>query len=113
MSGITNISLTDSGFGYATAPTITISLPGGDSASATAVASLNLEGTQVLSISLTDSGYYYTNTPTVTIDLPTTAIQSAAATVNLDSATAPLPLSISSLSLSNAGSYYVIEPEVY
>ena len=112
MSGITNISLTDSGFGYATAPTITISLPGGDSASATAVASLNLEGTQVLSISLTDSGYYYTNTPTVTIDLPTTAIQSAAATVNLDSATAPLPLSISSLSLSNAGSYYVIEPEV-
>ena len=112
MSGITNISLTDSGFGYATAPTITISLPGGDSASATAVASLNLEGTQVLSISLTDSGYYYTNTPTVTIDLPTTAIQSAAATVNLDSATAPLPLSISSLSLSNAGSYYQIEPEV-
>jgi len=112
MSGITNISLTDSGFGYATAPTITISLPGGDSASATAVASLNIEGTQVLSISLTDSGYYYTNTPTVTIDLPTTAIQSAAATVNLDSATAPHPLSISSLSLSNAGSYYLLEPEV-
>lgn len=112
MSGITNITLTDSGFGYATAPTITISLPGGDSASATAVATLNFEGTQVLSISLTDSGYYYTNTPTVTIDLPTTAIQSAAATVNLDSATASLPLSISSLSLSNAGSYYLIEPEV-
>lgn len=66
---ITSLSITDSGFGYITAPTVTISLPDLDSAVATATASINGSG-NVSSISVVDSGSFYVNIPTVTISAP-------------------------------------------
>lgn len=74
---ITSLSLTDSGFGYIVAPTITISVPDLDSGTATATTTIDVNK-RVTGINLVDSGAYYVNIPTVTIDPPNTGIVTAA-----------------------------------
>lgn len=68
MAGITSLSITDSGFGYTTAPNVTISLPDLPATNATATA--NLSNDFVSSITINDSGAFYINVPSVTFSPP-------------------------------------------
>ena len=77
---ITSLSITDSGFGYTTAPSVTISVPDQDSANATATASINGAG-NLSAITLTDSGTYYISPPTVTISSPPGGVVTSASVV--------------------------------
>jgi hypothetical protein len=68
---ITSLSITDSGFGYTTAPTVTIAAPDLDSGTATAVAVRLSDDHDIINrIDITDSGAYYVGIPTVTIGSP-------------------------------------------
>jgi len=67
---VTSLSITDSGFGYTTAPGITISVPDQDSANATATATVTNGSVDFDGITITDSGSYYVDIPTVTIAPP-------------------------------------------
>lgn len=66
MSGITSVTLTDSGERYFAPPVITVSLPDADSANATAQLRMNPDGT-IGSVELIDSGAYYTTAPSARI----------------------------------------------
>jgi hypothetical protein len=67
---IQSISIATSGFGYPSAPTITISaptLPGG--VQATATATIDASG-RVTTVTLTASGYNYASAPTISVSAP-------------------------------------------
>ena len=63
-AGISSITVTSPGSGFATAPTVTIS--GGGGTGATAVATIS--GGAVTSVTITDAGEGYTSNPTVTFN---------------------------------------------
>ncbi len=63
---VNGFNLGPNGFGYLTAPTVTITGGGGSGASATA----NLTGTSVSSLTIINPGSGYTSAPTVTIAPP-------------------------------------------
>jgi len=64
---VVSILLTDRGSGYTSAPTVTISAPGGGSTTATANAVFNTTSNQLESITITNAGSGYTSAPTITI----------------------------------------------
>ena len=64
--GVRNVTVTDGGNNYASAPAVSFSGTGGSGTTATAV----LDGDMVDSITVTASGSGYTATATVTIDAP-------------------------------------------
>jgi hypothetical protein len=93
---VTGITVTNGGTGYTTAPTITLSAPGGTGGTqATATATVDGAGA-VTSITLTNPGKGYTSAPTVTIGGPG---NNAAATVGFALATAAVPAQIATMML--------------
>lgn len=86
MGRLTNIDITDSGFGYSTAPLITIGPPTADSSNAAATLTRDTINNRVASVTLTDSGQYYISPPTTTVSLPTADSADAVATVDLHKA---------------------------
>lgn len=86
MGRLTNIDITDSGFGYSTAPLITISPPTADSSNAAATLTRDTINNRVASVTLVDSGQYYISPPTTTVSLPTADSADAVATVDLHKA---------------------------
>jgi fibronectin-binding autotransporter adhesin len=62
---LTAITVTNPGFGYISAPTVTLS--GGGGTGATATANIGLNG-QITSINITNAGTGYTSSPTVSIE---------------------------------------------
>jgi len=70
---VMSISVTNSGFGYASAPTVTIAAPssGGTRATATALLGTGASAGQIVGFTITNSGSGYTSIPSVTISLPT------------------------------------------
>jgi hypothetical protein len=67
---VVNVTVTDGGSGYTTAPAVTISGDGGSGAAATA----SVSGGEVTGITVTSAGTGYTSLPTVTIAPPPTSI---------------------------------------
>lgn len=63
---VASILLTDRSYGYTSAPTVTISNPGGSGTTATANAVFNATSSQIESITITNSGSGYTSAPSVT-----------------------------------------------
>lgn len=59
--------VTDRGFGYTSAPTVTISAPGGAGTTATGTAAIGGTSGQVERITVSNAGTSYTSTPTITI----------------------------------------------
>ena len=111
MAGITSINISDTGWGYKTAPSIKVSLPNEDSSNATAVAVLS--GQKVSSISMVDSGQFYFSEPTVSFSLPTADSETATiSSVTLDSAGAAIPYGIGNITVDEAGTYYTTDPNV-
>ncbi|RLS73609.1 MAG: hypothetical protein DWI01_02720 [Planctomycetota bacterium] len=70
---VISISVTNSGFGYASAPTVTIAAPpsGGTRATATALLGTGASAGQIVGFIITNQGSGYTSIPSVTISLPT------------------------------------------
>ena len=70
---VMSISVTNSGFGYASAPTVTIAAPpsGGTRATATALLGTGASAGQIVGFIITNQGSGYTSIPSVTISLPT------------------------------------------
>jgi hypothetical protein len=91
---VTSLSITDSGFGYTTAPGITISVPDQDSANATATATVTNGSVDFNGITITDSGSYYVNIPTVTFSSPPGGHVSSASTVGGENGTGHIPQQI-------------------
>lgn len=106
MAKVTSLTITDSGFGYTSAPIITISPPDTDSADATGT--VNVTNEIVTSVTLTDSGQYYTSVPGVTFSLPTADSVTATGTLTIDSSTG----AINSVTITDSGAYYITEPLV-
>jgi hypothetical protein len=63
---VTSIVVTNRGSGYTSAPTVTITAPGGTSTTATATAVINATSGQVESVTITNAGTGYTSAPTIT-----------------------------------------------
>ena len=70
---VLSISVTNPGFGYASAPTVTIAAPsvGGTRATATAILGTGAFAGQIVDFTITNQGLGYTSIPSVTISLPT------------------------------------------
>jgi hypothetical protein len=62
---VTSIVVTNRGSGYTSAPTVTITAPGGVSTTATANAVINATSGQVESLTITNAGSGYTSAPTI------------------------------------------------
>ena len=106
MASVSSLSITDSGFGYTTAPAVVISEPDLDSADASGT--INLDNETVASVTLTDSGQYYTTVPTVTFSLPTGDSVTATGTLTIDTTNG----AINSVSITDSGSYYSAVPTI-
>ena len=70
---VLSINVTNPGFGYASAPTVTIAPPssGGTRATATALLGTGASAGQIVGFTITNQGSGYTSIPSVTISLPT------------------------------------------
>jgi len=100
---------TTGGVFYATAPTVTFSLPTGSGNAAEATATLDdisQTGGTVATLGLTTGGRFYTSAPTVTITHPGTSV--AVATVGL----AGSSIDASSVAFSTTGRAYTTAPTV-
>ena len=95
---IAGVSITDSGSGYTTAPTVTIS-GGGNPTDATATATIDGVTGEVTNIQIIESGSGYTSAPTVSIT-GGDAISDATATATIDKR-------VESISMSSGGSGYL------
>ena len=78
---INQVTVTNAGSGYTSAPTVTFSGGGGTGAAATCT--INSSG-QVDSYTITDNGYNYTSAPTITVSAPPSGT-TATATCTIDS----------------------------
>lgn len=76
LNSIGIVTITDSGSGYAVAPSVTFSSPG-TGITATGIAKLGYDAITnsnvITQIQITNAGYGYTETPTITIDSPPTS----------------------------------------
>jgi len=63
---VVSILVTDRGTGYTSAPTVTISAPGGSGVTATANAAVNSTSGQVERVTVSNAGTSYTSAPTIT-----------------------------------------------
>jgi len=105
---VTSLSITDSGYGYKLAPSVTISAPTLDSDSASASSIISTDSDfRIGSVRIDSGGAYYLNAPTVTFDLPTADSQVASAICTIDSNG-----SIVSVSLTDSGMYYTSAPDI-
>ena len=104
MGRLTNIDITDSGFGYSTAPLITISPPTADSSNAAATLTRDTINNRVASVTLVDSGQYYISPPTTTVSLPTADSADAVATVDLHKALQVIGVSV----IDSGGNKFVV-----
>lgn len=106
MGKVTSLTISDAGFGYTSAPSISIAAPDADSGNASLSATVT--DNRISSINIDSAGRYYVNTPSVTIGLPDADSQGASATVNVFAGDS----GISGLNLTNAGTYYTSAPNV-
>lgn len=98
---ITNITVSNPGFGYSTNPTVTISPP--TASQATATATISSSGS-IASLNITNPGSGYLSIPPVTIQSPAfgatgTAVVSSAGTIQ-------------SVSIANSGFGYLVSPTI-
>lgn len=109
---VTSLNVANGGGGYTSAPTVTISAPGG--AGVTATASATVYNGVVTGLTLLTAGSGYTTTPTVTIAAPTgvtQAVVDAAATwANITYTGLGAKFNLSSVTLSNSGAGYTTNP---
>ncbi len=109
MGGIT---LLTTGSGYATPPTVTIGAPGAGGVRATAVATISGGGVNAINIVEPGSNYSTTVAPTITITggtaLPGQTIVPATASTFVAVAN-----TVGSITVTNSGSGYTHEPQVY
>ena len=63
---VVSVLVTDRGFGYTSAPTVTISAPGGAGTTATGTAAISSTSGQVERITVSNAGTSYTSAPTIT-----------------------------------------------
>jgi len=101
-SGVSTVTVTNSGIGYTVSPTITFSSPY-PAVTATGESFINVSGI-VTSITITNAGFGYTVAPTITIDAAPIS-KTASFTVQMNSNTG-----ISSIVVTNGGSNYVNSP---
>lgn len=109
---VSSLLVTESGTGYTSTPTITIDPPTGSKASfrATASASVNSATGKVSGVTVTFPGRFYDSdvNPSVTIDSATgTAVDFRATGTAVVSNG-----SVTSITLTNSGQYYLADPEV-
>jgi hypothetical protein len=103
---ITDIIIDEPGFGYVTAPTITIDAPPPGGVTATAVATIS--GSRVTSITVTSGGAGY-RMPTVTVSVPSQAFGSIQATAG---AITVVNGRITEIAVGNPGRGYITAPTV-
>lgn len=72
-AGVSAISITQAGFGYRTAPTVTFSAPATGTNTATGTAELNIATGALTGVTVTNAGSGYAIAPTVTISAPPTS----------------------------------------
>jgi hypothetical protein len=72
--GVTGVTITSGGSGYAAAPTVTFSAP---ASGTTATGTATITSGAVTSVTITDPGSGYTSAPTVTFSAPTTGTTAA------------------------------------
>lgn len=99
---VSSITITNSGFGYTVAPTVTIGTP---YPAVTATGTANLISGIVTSITITNSGFGYTVAPTVTIE---DAPISRKATISFQL----VNTGIGSIQIIDGGTNYVIPPTI-
>ena len=104
------VTLLTAGSGYITPPAITIGAPGAGGVTATAVATIT--GGQVTAITIVNPGSNYSTTvaPTVTIAAPPVGVGNTTATASAFVATAG---AVGSINVTNGGSGYTSQPQVY
>ena len=80
---VNEITLTNGGSGYTSAPTVTIQSPSGPGVAIPAQASATVENGVVTGITLLGGGSQYTQTPTITISAPNVGINTATAVATI------------------------------
>jgi len=102
------ISLLTTGSGYTTVPAVTIGAPGAGGVQATAVATISGGGVTAINIVEPGSNYSTTVAPTVTIAAPGAGGVTATASALVATAN-----TVGSITVTNGGSGYVRQPQVY
>ena len=116
---VTSLTVTAGGSGYTSAPTVTISSPGGSGTQATATATINEQGV-VTALAVGNPGSGYTSTPTVTISggdganatATATLIGGAAQVIPQTTITAQITGSVTAVTVTTGGTGYTSAPAV-
>ena len=109
VGSIGSVGITNTGSGYTTPPTVTVSAPNqSNGVQATVVASISNAASTITNISITSGGTGYTSFPTVTIAPPSNpyGVQAQAVVTSITSG------AISSIQITNPGYGYTTAPSV-
>ena len=105
---LSSILITDSGSGYTSEPTVSISTPTLSLSNFIATATVGTENNRLNSLSILDSGDFYITAPQVTVSAPTLSLSDFTATAS----SIIVNNKLNSVSILDSGDFYITAPQV-